>query len=250
MGVDYLAWVIPRQRAYRPNAEQIANLANGLRDGGWVPKAEAPGQNSVVRELLPSDNIMRRMPLRETKFDAEAFTPSWVEFHSDHELVLEWYVKDREETGVQFPFVFIPYPESGGRYFCVRLILGRDYFYWTGNSLLPFEGLLTRCTCSQDLAYETGWSAGLGHERIHYTCPKCGRTFDPSGLSCEILDFWTKKASSLSGGLTFRFALVVDCHKNWPREEEAGRRYHLRPDFLDLWRTNIGVPFDLVNTFD
>jgi hypothetical protein len=54
----------------------------------------------------------------------------------------------------------------------------------------------------------------------------------------------------LPGGLTFRFALVVDCHKYFPSDEEAGRRFHLKEKFLDLWRKFMGVPFELVVTAD
>jgi hypothetical protein len=209
-----------------------------------------PGHGSEVRQLLPSDNTVLRKPSLVTKFDAEPFTPSWVEFQSEHELVLEWYVKDMQSAGVKFPFVFIPYPESGNQYFCVRVIDTKDYVYCTGNNVLDFGPEITRCKCGQELAYETGWSSGLGHERIHLKCPKCGTQFDPSSFSCEILDGWTRASSLLTGGLCFRFALAVDCHKNWPREEEAGRRYQLKPELLELWRAHIGVPFDLVTTFD
>ena len=250
MGVDYVVWVIPKERLFRPSADQFADLANALRDNGWVPRTDAPGHGSEVRELLPSGNIIRRKPAMVSQFAPEPFTASWVEFHSQHELMLEWNVRDMSSAGVQFPFVFLPYPDSGFTYFCIRLILGSDYFYETAENVMPFEADATRCSCTEQLVYETGWTAGLASERIHSICPKCGRSFDPSVAACNILDGWTRASSPLIGGLTFRFALVVDCHKNWPREEEAGRRYQLRAEFLDLWRKFIGVPFELIVTFN
>jgi hypothetical protein len=69
-------------------------------------------------------------------------------------------------------------------------------------------------------------------------------------IAFEVLDGWTGMPVPLAGGLTFRFALKVDCHKCWPREEEEGKRFQLRSEFLDLWRKLIGVPFDIVATFD
>jgi hypothetical protein len=250
MGVDYVVWVIPKQRLFRPGADQIANLANALRDGGWVPKVETPGQRSLVRELLPGESIGRDKPTRASAFDPEPITASWVEFHSEHELVFDWHVQNMQAAGVQYPFVFDPYPASGPPYFHVRLILGGDYFCHSGENVMPFEEQATQCSCGEQLAYQTGWSPGLGFDRIHHICTRCGQAFDPSGIAGVILDGWTGQSSPLIGGLTFRFALVVDCHKYWPHDEEEGRRFHLREDFLNLWRANIGVPFDVVTTFD
>jgi hypothetical protein len=53
MGVDYRVWLAPKDRAFKPNAEQIAALANALREGGWVPQPDADAQKSNLMELLP-----------------------------------------------------------------------------------------------------------------------------------------------------------------------------------------------------
>jgi hypothetical protein len=71
-----------------------------------------------------------------------------------------------------------------------------------------------------------------------------------SEQTCAVIDGWTGVSTPLLGGLTFGFALVVDCHKYFANEEEVGRRFHLRSEFLDLWSNFIGVPFELVVTFD
>ena len=250
MGVDCRFWVFPRERAFRPTAEQVALLANALRDGSWVPKPEASGQRSQASELLPGNAVTSKKPARVQEFDSQPFTPGWVEFHSQHELVMDWHVQNLLKAGVQYPFVFDPYPDSGPPYFYVRLILGHDYFYWTGENVMPFDEAATKCACDEQLSYWTGYAHGVGSQRIHRSCPKCGRGFDPSGQTCAVIDGWTGVSTPLLGGLTFCFALVVDCHKYFPNEEEAGRRFHLRSEFLDLWRNFIGVPFELVVTFD
>lgn len=100
------------------------------------------------------------------------------------------------------------------------------------------------------MVYYTGWAHGPRSGRIHRICPSCGSNFDPCSATCKILDGWRGEPHPLKGGLTFRFALVVDCHKYWPHEEEALKRFELRQDFLDLWRTHIGVPFERVVTVD
>jgi hypothetical protein len=250
MGVDYRVWIIPRERAFRPRVDQVASLANAMREGGWVPMPDASGQQSRVDELLAGADKAGRRLRRSHDFTEEPFTPGWVEFHSQNELVLHWDVRNTDTAGVQYPFNFDPYPDSQPPYFHVFLILGDSYFYRTGDNVLPFDEQYTTCACGEQLAHWIGWSEGAGSERIHRICPKCGKIFDPSEIACDLLDGWTRESQLLAGGLTFRFALMVDCHKSWPHEEEAGRRFHLRPEFVELWRTCIGVPFELVVTFD
>ena len=103
MGVDYTVWIIPHQRTFRPNAEQFSNLANALSNSRWVPKPEAMGQGSEICELLPCNDAFRRMPERTKKFDPEPFTPGWVEFHSEHELVLRWWSAIKSKLTFNIP---------------------------------------------------------------------------------------------------------------------------------------------------
>jgi len=250
MGVDYQVWVIPKDRSFRPSADEVASLANGLRDGGWAPQPSAEGQRSEILELLPGGDPMRRKPRQAYPFTSERFTPSWIEFHSQNELVLDWSVNNQRAAGVQYPFTFDPFPDSGPPYFYVYLVLGHDFFYYTGETVMPIDERATQCQCGEQLAFWTGYAHAAPSQRIFRRCPKCHREFDPSGLSCDVLDGWTGKPSPLPGALTFRFGLVVNCHKYYPREEKPGRRFRLRPEFLDLWRTHIGVPFEQIETWD
>jgi len=251
MGVDYQVWLIPEDRAFRPSADKVANLANALRDGGWVPPASAEGQRSEILELLPGGDLMRRKPAQVHSFTSEPFTAPWIEFHSQHELVLNWSVNDQRAAGVQYPFSFDPFPDPRmPPYFYVYLILGHDFFYYTGETVMPIDEHATQCQCGEQLSFWTGSAHGAPSQRIFSRCPKCSQEFDPSGVSCDILDGWTGKGAPLPGGLTFRFGLVVNCHKYFPKEEEAARRFRLRPEFLDLWRMHVGVPFEQIETWD
>jgi hypothetical protein len=251
MGVDYQVWIIPKQRSFRPNADQVANLANALREGRWVPASEAEGQRSEILELLPGGDTVKKKPARVHTFTTEPFTAAWIEFHSQHELLLNWSVNDQRAACVQYPFSFDPYLNSGSTpYFYVYVVLGHDYFCYTGETVMPIDEQSTRCACGEQLAFWTGYASGAPSQRIFSHCPKCSRDFDISGVSCDVQDGWTGKPSPLRGGLTFRFALIVNCHKYFPHDEEGAKRFHLRPEFLDLWRTHIGVPFEQIETWD
>jgi hypothetical protein len=207
MSVDYQVWIIPKERSFRPSADQVANLANALRDGAWVPGPEAPGQHSMILELLPGGSELAKTPALVHKFDPKPFTGSWVDSFSRNELVLDWGVNEMVAAGVQYPFVFDPYPDSGPPYFYVYVILGDDYFYYVGENVMPFDEEATKCPCGEQLAYRTGYAAGVPAQRIHRQCPKCQLTFDPSGIACDVLDGWTGQPSPLLGGLTFRSRL-------------------------------------------
>ena len=251
MGVDCVVWIVPKDRSYRPSADKVAALANALRGGHWAPMPNALGQKSNIREIRPpKGNPSQRLAEMKTPFEHEPLTASSIEFRSKDELILDWYIHDYTAANVRFPFVFVPYPESPSRYFHIMIDLGSDYFYQTGENVMPFEPSVLECECSQKLEYAAGWTSGLSSSRIHRSCPSCGLEFDASRATCEIFDGWTGDSSPLIGGLAFRFALVVDYHKNWPHEEERARQYHLQPEFLGLWRSNIGVPFDIVTTYN
>jgi hypothetical protein len=250
MGVDYRVWLIPRQRSFRPASDQIAKLANALRKGKWVPMPDASGQSSKAVELLPGKTSTGDKPHRSEPLAPTAIEAGWIELHSQHEFVLEWWVNDAAQSNVQFPFTFVPYPESQHTYFGIRLMAGPEYFYWTGENVMPFGDSATQCECGEQLAYWTGFAAGVPSQRIHSQCPACGRAFDISEIEGEIMDCWTGERHPLLGGLAFRFALQVDCHKNFPHEEEAFRRFSLQDAFHELWRTHIAVPYDTLDTAD
>jgi hypothetical protein len=54
--------------------------------------------------LLPGDNVAGKKPSRVQKFSSERFTPSWVEFLGECELVLDWHVQNMCDAGGQYPF--------------------------------------------------------------------------------------------------------------------------------------------------
>jgi len=102
MGVDCVVWIFPKQRIVRPTADQLSALANALRDGCWCPKPDASGQRSGFSELLPGNSVAGKKPTRTQGFSSDPFSPSWMEFYSEHELVLDWHVQNQREAGVQY----------------------------------------------------------------------------------------------------------------------------------------------------
>jgi hypothetical protein len=249
MGVDYRVWLVPKERSFKPSADRIPALANALYDGNWVPLPEAQGHRSRIVELMPGHDSKNVKPHRSEPISPTRFESSWVEFHNQHELAFEWWVDDAEASGVQFPFNFVPYPESGHTYFGIRLMSGSEYFYWTGETVMEFGVSETQCQCGKQLAY-WGFAPGLPSQRIIRQCPACDSTFDVSKLAAGIQDCWTGEERLVNGGLAFRFALQVDCHKNFPHEENEFRRFRLKDSIQELWQSHISVPYEMIDTAD
>jgi len=250
MGVAYCLFIVPQDRTFRPDSRQVANLANALREGGWVPLPQSGGHGSNALELLPTESKggFTKQPVVEHAFPDAAISPAWIDSIRGHEMALSWSVQDVQEAKVEYPFTFDPWPESGSPYFDIRTVDGDDYFSEFAENIPWLEGTVLKCTCGAQLAYESGWSGFAGSRRIHRKCPDCGRAFDPSTLTCEIQDGWTGEPQIIMGGLTFRFALVINCGKYFPHEEERFRKFKPRNELLALWHSHIGVPFDQIDT--
>lgn len=243
MGVELQVWVIPKSRSFHPSLEQFAALANALKAANWLPAAGAEGQRTRILELLPGSEVpVSKKPTRVHERDDRPLTDAWLETLAVHEIVLGWNIDNVVEAGVEYPFQFDPYPDSGPPYFAVRMFLGNDYFYETNECVAPFDEQAMQCKCGEQMTYETGWSDVIGGSRIHHLCLRCGAEFNPSDRNSEVIEVWTGEPSVLPGGLTFRFALQVDCGKYFPHEEEEARRFKLRPEFLATWEEKIGVP--------
>ena len=107
MGVEYKVWIVPHQRTFRPTAEQVASLANSLCESGWVPKQEVVPRSLQISELLPGNSDFGEKPGWAKEMAPGRFTPDWVAFHSQRELVVRWRVNNMLEAGVQYPSVFL-----------------------------------------------------------------------------------------------------------------------------------------------
>lgn len=60
MGVDYIASVVPKERSYRPNAQQIANFANELRNDAYRSSVRSRGYLRLTPG--PAEETSLRLP--------------------------------------------------------------------------------------------------------------------------------------------------------------------------------------------
>jgi hypothetical protein len=130
-------------------------------------------------------------------------------------------------------------------YYDLQLWLPRDYVYKTSEQIAPFAD--TRCACGAELQYDPEVEGRvLFHtSRMHAVCTQCGKPFDAATRATTVRNAWTNEPSSVPGGATFRFALVVDCGKCWP--DDAGG-FHVHPELRRLCEAHFRRPFyEIVN---
>ena len=80
-------------------------------------------------------------------------------------------------------------------------------------------------------------------ERIHRLCPNCGTVFRPQDQIVEIVEGATGKKHCIAAGLCYRFAIVVDCGKDFPTgsDDEEPQDPHASALFLETCSKALGI---------
>jgi hypothetical protein len=266
MGVEYRHFVMPLDRAFQPAFGRIATLVERLRAERWVLTPEHPafeGQFNKPAEVRACERTGGRAerfgpnPSRSRRMRWETALPvpipideAWLSALRDpgaadpqaDELALIFPVNlpdgDWDDLDVRYPFTF---GEDEPGYHDVIVLASRDFIHHSSENIDPVETACARC--GADLGYEPDDRlfvvAADFHARIRARCPGCGAPFHPSAQRVEIRDgYTTSHAGLLAGGAAFRFAVVVDCSKGWPRGKGAPA---LHADLLRLCEETIGA---------
>lgn len=275
MGVELRHYLIPRPNSFRPSAEQLSDLIGSLVANRWIHDPADPSSSSPVRgdEGSPPDLAekwgayarVRRNVRTGDDFPGVAIpfplTPSWLEQRLGGNLVLVWPVETFPDSGVRYPLRPCEL-KADLIYYELQIHLCPDFVYHLSELIQPFRaasgasqghgnkasvaggsygesGQEVRCNCGQVLEYAPEPDHDVFYAfRIHSTCPRCGRPFDPGDLSAAVRDGWTGEViGEVPGGATYRFAIVVDCGKCLPA---WNKRIEVEPDFLAVCRNRLG----------
>jgi hypothetical protein len=93
------------------------------------------------------------------------------------------------------------------------------------------------------IAFSPIWA--LSRLRDH--CPSCGQLFDPSGCIARAQDPLTLAPYTIPGGITYRFALVINCANCLPTD--LAPTNHVNPDLLHLCQRHFGSVFYEVEVY-
>jgi hypothetical protein len=268
VGVEYEHFILPEQRDHRPSSAALVHLLGELRRGRWIvapdhPSLEELGSGPMntgdhvtgwferpainPRAALGAYGRPVRAPIPDEPTAAwfDGLVPADVPAPLANELQIAFpvdFVGDAfstfEEVGIEYPFTF-GNDDVDANYHRIELHVADD-FVTHGSS--AFDEIPATCTCGVDLAYHIdriAYIPALPHDaRARRRCHACGAAFDPRRWAGEVRDGWTGQKRLLIGGVTYLFALRIDCHKGWPRDRGP---ISLRSELVDLVASALGV---------
>ena len=248
MGVYYSHYIIPRDNTVCPTTERIVALIEALHKSGYVVtlppfRSGQKVQRSVVPTSVTTDDAwaeFRRQNDEKVKVPASLFS-KWltrltghtpqvrlspelkaVSFPLDEEslaalsssgAVFRWQMNDFLKLGTVYPLSDVPDPAWASSY-AIQVHLC-DVFT---NVIDRYSGcgkLNTLCICGQDLQCKT-LGIHFDNTRIRRICQSCGQKFRPQDQIVELMEGATGTKFLQPGGLTYRFAIVVECGKDFP----------------------------------
>jgi hypothetical protein len=243
MGVECKQYLIPKPNSFRPDAKCLSALIDALVRERWIhaptPKPAGRAKGGLVNGLFwkRSTNIRTGLkPIPAIPSEAElAAMPE--------ELFLTSLVDSGEDAGLRHPLATgAPYEES---YWELNIHVSDDYIYHVSDIVDPFDGVV--CKCGEALVYDPGGGDVFYSQRIRYTCPSCGKTFDPSRRPAIVRDGWTGEETKVTGGAAYRFAVVADFGKCWPHDATDGIELHA--DLVKLCHRITGKKFYQITDF-
>lgn len=245
MGVCYSRYIIPVDNTLRPEPARIVALVDAWLAAGFVPvpgtasstlgpgdAARESGASFILDEWRKEERIVtharpwwqrligwpkpfpRRLspakpfaiPIRGASF--EALSSSGVS--------IEWPINNYTKVGTIYPLERVPdlapYGDYGPSY-KLRIIAVDDF---VNEETDRIDGgckqLDTRCVCGHELSYV----APFDQVQIHRVCTACGTSFRPQDQLVEVTDGSSGRKYTVPGGVCYRFAIVVDCGKDYP----------------------------------
>jgi hypothetical protein len=262
MGVEMEVFLIPRDNAFRPDGPALAAFVEALRAGRWVCDPQLPSFEAMRFEGMRrnahaaktgayvaklADRILR---VRDGAGYAPLPSGDLAGFFTDAretDLQIVWPVENLGDR-LRYPLdKDPPNADPEETYYDLEMWLSRDYVYKMSEQIDPFDD--TTCACGAELGYdpESGNECLFFTSRILATCKECGQPFDASTRTAAVRDPWTNDTSDVPGGATFRFALVVDCGKCWPEDQDG---FHAHADLHRLCETHFDRPFyEIVNVY-
>jgi hypothetical protein len=254
MGTGYRAFLLPRQRAFRPDAARLLELIQRLERERWLPAATG------AQFLFDEPYEEGEFPLLSANcyVDAEEaavpnpVTQEWLGSLLESDSMLYWTIDDYDRTDLAYPFTKRPEALP----FCELMFhLPVDYVFdsnktafqeeeppssWLSRLLRrrrpkqPKWGGTALCSCGADLTYQLPQWSYYTEGRLRTVCLKCGAPFDPSPLPAIVRD--VARQERIVGGLTYRFAILLECEKSRPSKNQD-YDFAVQPPLLSLAET-------------
>lgn len=247
MGVESKFYILPENSGYRAEPGKILQLIEALRAGGFLCDPKSPTFMASVHQAgsLSSADYEGFFWKLSSGPERHNGSLSALELcladlqHSD--VLVGWPNSDLNLSGLKYPLSMVPGPQ--GVYYDIEIHLAAETVYHTSEIIEPFDQI--RCTCGAAVEpFEPSEPTPLYDSRLPNRCPACQSLMNYATLPMTLRDGWTDAASRALGGVTYRFAVVMDCGKYWP---ESGAT--VIPEFFGMIETALGIKTRVIRDF-
>lgn len=246
MGVESKFYVLPDNSGYLPEPGVVSDLIKALRSAGFLCDPKSPTFEPSVHQLGSPNSKVENEGF-EWRIGRNRFPGSLVALASHlssyqgSDLLLRWPNSDLGRSGLKYPLTIIPGPD--GVYYDIEIHLAADTVYYTSEIFDPFDEI--RCDCGVAVeAFEPPGDDPFYSSRLPNQCSVCRTPINYALLPMTIRDGWTGEESEAIGGVTYRFALVVDCGKYWPDQQAAAN-----PEFLAIVEQTLHIKTRVLRDF-
>ncbi len=228
MAERYERWLIARGNVFAPSSEAVAKLIEKLRAEGWLGEG---GRAVRTVENTFGDDAAKKAAASTSPHPA-VIDAEWLDHPDREELRLVW-----PAPASKLPLSVAP-PETDG--WTIEMHRALEYVYPRAKGI---GALPSVCRCKEDLSFR--WDddevvcAFRSSKGIFAECDACSRTFDPATERAKITNPFDRSVETVSGGAAYRFALVVDCGKDFV----ADARLAFAPELVALVEKEFGRSF-------
>ena len=238
MGVESKFYILPETSHYRPDPTKVRQSIQAFRTSGFLcdPKSPAFTESTHRAYQATSDFEGFYWKLRSGSERSNGSLDSLERLLADRpesEVLVEWPNSNLKLSGLKYPLTVIPGPDD--MYYDVEIHLTEQTVYHTSEIIDPFEEIT--CSCGSEIEqFEPSDRCLFYDPRLPNHCPSCGTLMNYATLPMMVHDGWTGDESEAAGGVTYRFAIIVDCGKYWPESEAA-----VAPEFLAIVEQTLGI---------
>jgi hypothetical protein len=279
MGVECSYYLLPRPNTFQPTGDQVRQFVDILRRDGWVwaqPVAKEEGTRlggpATAQELSIADGLRllpaSGVPARDLCFfwsfpdwdrtqarfpfvvepDPEQGFTSWYYDLQLHLMAAGYFAHEREETVELLADTHcscgqeLDWSKVEGEWYSRRRPATPPVEPTRAHDVEGFRALYREFFGGFE-GVGIAYSPISALSRLQDRCPACGQPFDPSTRIARARDPMTLKPCTIPGGITYRFALMIDCGKSLPIYIDPTRPNPIQPELLDLCQRHFGTDF-------
>jgi hypothetical protein len=233
-------YIVPEISGLRPDPATVCRLIGALRSAGFLCDPESAGFAASAHGVIS----LASGP------DEEGF---WWQTHAsakkhggsldtledtlsdlkEMDVLITWPNSDLHLSGLKYPLSMIPGPS--GVYYNIEFHLAAETVYHVSEIVDAFDKIC--CPCGASIKPFNALGRELFYDqRLPNHCPACQSVLNYATLPATVRNPWNGAKSSVLGGLSYRFAVMVDCGSYYPGLDAV-----VTPAFLSVLEDILGL---------